>query len=151
MKILQIILAMTLVASIALPLSTLASPLDERMILGEWKYETDSGGFTVYDILIFNSDGTGTNKHGGEGWENVDDFSWKISDGLLILELDYGTYENAYEFGGFYSELTLTDTDSSASEMTYEREGNVCCSMCCGTIFIPFAIVAGTLMLIKKR
>ncbi len=79
---------------------------------------------------------------------------WRIEGEIIyIYEVDWdyeGEFE--YEFADFYGELTLTSYFlNNSHEQLFEREGNACAACCCGTAFIPGAMMLGALVIFKRK
>ncbi len=122
-----------------------ANPMDERMFVGEWETQLDGEKTTI----TWNSDGTGE-----QTWEISTyydmEFEWKIEDGQYWLtEKGYDDwYAYDYEFSDMYSKLTLSDEEG---DIILERNGNVCCSACCGIIMLPAVALLPLAIWIRRR
>ena len=124
-KVFSLVVMATLTMISFSALTVNASPLDERLFVGTWA-ET----YNTYTITIeWRSDGTGTDSYddGTPSWN----FEWKIEDGEYFVREDssYEWWKMDYKFSSLYSKLSLSD---SSVDLNLERDGNVCCSVCCG-------------------
>ena len=142
-------LLLTLTAFTSMPAT--AKSFDERIFVGKWVGETDGDVF----YLTINADGTGD-----EHWPDYPDydwtFTWELQDGKYHMAEDggYDGWYYDYEFSSMYSVLTL-DEEYGDHSLTLERDSSLitdlCCSSCCGVIFLPFAIVFPMVIIFRRR